>query len=179
MFFKRRMTMGILSGNPKNEPMHYGEVYNIWVYAQSGKLAHAGYQTLLNHIGDDDLKLFLEDMINTMSEEIEEVETLLKENEVGLAPTPPDRPYAKLENIPVGARFNDAEIAMGLAADIAAGLVTCSGIMGQSIREDIALLFGKYHTTKAAYGARLLRINKDKGWIVPPTLHLKIHKKEE
>lgn len=23
----RRMTMGILSGNPQDEPMHYGEVY--------------------------------------------------------------------------------------------------------------------------------------------------------
>jgi hypothetical protein len=26
----RRITMGILSGNPKEEPIHYGEVFDIW-----------------------------------------------------------------------------------------------------------------------------------------------------
>lgn len=24
--------MGILSGNPKNEPLHYGEVFGIWSF---------------------------------------------------------------------------------------------------------------------------------------------------
>ena len=24
--------MGILSGNPQNEPLHYGEVFDIWSY---------------------------------------------------------------------------------------------------------------------------------------------------
>ena len=43
-----------------------------------------------------------------------------------------------LIDIPVGARFQDPEVAAKLTADTAAGLVACSTIMGQSIREDIA-----------------------------------------
>jgi hypothetical protein len=47
--------------------------------------------------------------------------------------------------------------------------------MGQSIREDIAAMFGQFHLSKATYGARLLRINKEKGWLIPPPLHVQTH----
>ena len=58
-----------------------------------------------------------------------------------------------------------------LGANIAAGLVSCSTIMGQCIREDIAMMFGQFHLQKAALGAKVLRLNKEKGWLVPPPLH--------
>ncbi|MGY4761223.1 DUF3231 family protein [Paenibacillus caseinilyticus] len=164
--------MGVLSGNPQSEPMHYGEVFGVWGYLLTLKGLLAGYQTFINHTGDKDLKRFIEDLTQNMKQEIEQVENLLKVNGVGLPPAPPERPLANLESIPVGARFNDPEIAANIHRDIAAGLVTCSQIMGQSIREDIAMMFGQSHTTKAQYGARLLRINKEKGWLVPPPLHV-------
>ncbi|MFY0545042.1 DUF3231 family protein [Brevibacillus sp. H7] len=167
-----RTVMGILSGNPQNEPMHYGEVFGLWTYLTTTKGLLAGYQTFMNHTGDKDLKKFLEDLTQNMKQEIDQVEHLLKVNGVGLPPSPPERPNATLENIPVGARFNDPEIAARVSLDIAAGLVSCSQIMGQSIREDIATMFGQFHMSKATYGARLLRMNKDKGWLIPPPLHL-------
>ena len=167
-----RTVMGILSGNPQNEPMHYGEVFGVWSYLSTTKGLLVAYQTFINHTGDNDLKKFLEDITVSMKQEIEQVENLLKVNGVGLPPSPPERPTANLESIPVGARFNDPEIATGVSINIAAGLVACSQVMGQCIREDIALIFGQFHMTKAQYGARLLRINKDKGWLVPPPLHM-------
>jgi hypothetical protein len=167
-----RTIMGILSGNPQNEPMHYGEVFGVWSYLTVTKGLLVGYQTFINHSGDKDLKKFLEDILENMKQEIKQVEDLLKENGVGLPPSPPERPAVTLESIPVGARFNDPEIAASVSKDIAAGLVACSQIMGQSIREDIAAMFGQFHLSKATYGARLLRLNKEKGWLIPPPLHV-------
>lgn len=163
--------MGILSGNPKEEPMHYGEVFGTWSYLLVGKGLITGYQTHLNHAGDDDLQKLLEEAIQAGQQEIKQIETLLKENGVGLPPTPPERPKACLEDIPIGARFQDPEIAAALAANIAAGLVSCSTIIGQSIREDIALMFGQFHIQNAALGAKVLRLSKEKGWLIPPPLH--------
>ncbi len=163
--------MGILSGNPVDEPMHYGEVFGTWSYLMTAKGLVDGYQTHLNHAGDEDLQKLLEEAIQAGQQEIKQIETLLKENEVGLPPTPPERPKACLEDIPVGARFPDPEIAAGLAASVSAGLVACSTIMGQCIREDIAMMFGQFHVQKAALGAKVLRLNKEKGWLVPPPLH--------
>lgn len=62
----------------------------------------------------------------------------------------------------------DPEIAAALSKEIAGGLVACSTMIGQSIREDIAMMFGQFHTQKAALGAKVLKLNKEKGWLVPP-----------
>ncbi|MDW7676020.1 MAG: DUF3231 family protein, partial [Bacillota bacterium] len=81
---------------------------------------------------------------------------------------------ANLENIPAGARFHDNEIVRSVTADIQAGLISCSTIIAQSIREDIATMFIQFHGTKVQYGARLLRMRKEKGWLIPPPLHQKM-----
>ncbi|WP_163183703.1 DUF3231 family protein [Neobacillus sedimentimangrovi] len=169
--------MGILSGNPKEEPLHYGEVFHIWSsnLIRNGKIA--AYQTMLNHAGDEDLKKLLKEAIELAQQEKKEIEALLKENGVGLPPASPEPPEACLEEIPVGARIPDPAIAATLSADIAAGLVTCSQIIGQSIREDVAMMYGQFHIQKAQLGAKVLRLNKEKGWLIPPSLHL--HKNHE
>ena len=59
-----------------------------------------------------------------------------------------------------------------LSINSAKGLVACSAIMGQSIREDIAMMFGQFHMNKAMFGGKMLKLNKEKGWLVPPPLHL-------
>ncbi|MOA38033.1 hypothetical protein D3C78_1596800 [compost metagenome] len=85
----------------------------------------------------------------------------------------PDKPPANLEDIPAGAKFSDPEIAAKISADTSAGLVACSQVMGLSIREDIDALFAKYHLSKAALGLKILRLNKEKGWLIPPPLQIK------
>lgn len=164
--------MGILSGNPQDEPMHYGEVFGVWTYLMTNKGALVAYQTFLNHVGDNDLQEVIKEAIKNIQSENEQIEKLLKVNGVGLPPTPPERPLADTEDIPVGARFNDPEISAALSMDVAKGLVACSTIMGQSIREDIGTMFGQFHTTKAMAGVKMLRMNKEKGWLVHPPLHM-------
>jgi hypothetical protein len=166
------MIMGILSGNTQHEPMHYGEVFGVWSYLVSKNSMIAGYQTLINHTGDTELKSLLEDIVRTAKQEKEQVENVLKANGIALPPAPPERPSAPLESIPPGARFNDPEIAAMATRDIAVGLVACSQVMGQSVREDIGAMFAQFHTTKAQFGMRILRVNKEKGWLIPPPLHI-------
>lgn len=164
--------MGILSGNPQNEPLHYGEVFGVWSNLLAAKGMLAGYQTFSNHVGDGDLKKLIEEAMDGLKQEIAQTGELLKVNGVGLPPSPPDRPTADLESIPVGARFNDPEISASISKDIAQGLIACSQIIGQSIREDVAMMYGQFHMAKLQLGAKFLRLNKEKGWLVPPPLHL-------
>ncbi|MGG0435831.1 DUF3231 family protein [Priestia megaterium] len=103
--------MGILSGNPTDEPMHYGEVFGTWSFLSTSKGLVAGYQTFLNHVGDKDLHKLVQETIEQCQQEMKGVEKLLKENGVALPPTPPERPEACLDDIPVGARVQDPEVA--------------------------------------------------------------------
>lgn len=165
--------MGILSGNPKNEPMHYGEIFSVWTASTLAKGMVSCYEAYLNHAGDKDLKKILNDLLDQAKLEIKECDELLTENGIAPAPVLPERPPVKLEDIPAGARFTDPEIAAKIAADTSLGLVACSQVMGQSIREDIGALFAKYHLTKTALGLRILQMNKEKGWLIPPPLQIK------
>ncbi|GGA26860.1 DUF3231 family protein [Psychrobacillus lasiicapitis] len=170
--------MGILSGNPKDEPLHYGEVFTLWTNLATNNGLIAAYQTFANHTGDKDLEKILEESIQCMKDENKQIETIVKINGIGLPPAPPERPEARIEDIPPGARFNDPEISAALSMDSAAGLVACSKAMGMSIREDIALMYSQFHMSRAQIGAKLLRLNKDKGWLVPPPLHYSSPEKE-
>jgi len=165
--------MGILTSNPKDEPMHYGEIYGVWMASTAAKGAISCYQAYLNHSGDKDLKKILDALIDQAKLESKELDTLLTDNGITPATTLPERPNVKLEDIPSGARFTDPEIGAKIAADTSMSLVACSQVMGQSIREDIGALFAKYHLTKTALGVRILEIGKEKGWLVPPPLQVK------
>lgn len=164
--------MGILSGNPQDEPLHYGEAFGLWSSLSSAKGALDGYQVFINHTGDPELKAFLKQVIeSSIKPSIKEIEEILLHNDIAVPPTPAERPEADLEQIPVGARLQDAQIAYMVAADIAASVVASSQAMSQSIREDVGLLFSQMGAKKAKDGAELLQIMKDKGWLVPPPLH--------
>lgn len=165
--------MGILSGNPKEEPLHYGEVLGIWGALSVAQGQLVAYEVYHNHVGDQDLKKFIEDTIrNVVKPGIEETEKLLKINGVGLPLAPPERPESNREDIPVGARIMDPEISAAMSKDLSQGLVADSAVIGQSIREDIAMMFGQFHMKKAQQAAKLLQLNKEKGWLVPPPLHV-------
>jgi hypothetical protein len=166
--------LGILSGNPKEEPLHSGEVFYLWSHLLGTKETLVNLQVLCNHTGDHDLKTFLGDLKdNCLKQEEQQVEAILKESGIRLPPSPPDRPNVELQDIPAGARFNDAEIASIAAKEISLGMVLCSSVMGLAIREDIAQMYGEFHVQKSEYGEKLLKINKEKGWIVPPPLMAK------
>ena len=40
--------MGILSGNPKEEPLHYGEIFSIWQFSTKAKGTLSYYQAFKN-----------------------------------------------------------------------------------------------------------------------------------
>lgn len=165
--------MGILSGNPKNNPLHYGEVYNLWSHLSVTIGSLDNYQVYINHSGDDDLKKFIKQVIeNSIKPAIKELSQILLQNDIAVPPTPAERSVADVEQIPVGARLQDVQIAYIVAADIAAGLTACSAAINQSIREDVGFMFAQFSAKKAKDGAALLQIMKDKGWLVtPPLLH--------
>lgn len=166
------MNVGILDGNPKKEPLHYGEVFHLWQASMMAKGLVSCYQTYLNHIGDKDLTDIVRDLADQARQEEQECDKLLVAQEIVPPPGLPEKPKARLEDIPVGARFSDMEITSAISADMAAGLAACSAGIGMSIREDVAALFAKHHAAKAALGLRILRLNKNKGWLVPPPLHM-------
>lgn len=170
--------MGILSGDAKDQPMHYGEIIGCWAFMGANNGLVSAYEAFINQTGDKDLVDFLKESVKMMRSEATEVGKLLIANGIAVPPTLPERPSASLDDIPVGVRFMDPEISGAVSMNVGQGLVSCSQVMGQCLREDIAVMFGKFHMERAKLGGKLLALNKEKGWIIPPPLHTNISKKE-
>ncbi len=164
--------MGVMDGNPKKEPMHYGEVIGVWAFIGSNNGLISGYEAFASHAGDDELIKLLHEAIKMMQAENKELEKTLKKNGIVPPPSLPGRPKVKTDEIPAGAKFMDPEISAAVSLNVGQGLVSCSEVMGQCIREDIAMMFEKYHSERALFGFKLLRLNKEKGWVIPPPLHM-------
>lgn len=166
--------MCAFNSKQQEEPLHSGEVYHLWTYLYNTKGFLVTLQVLMNHTGDDDLKAYLEDFNeNSVTEEEKQVETFLKETGIRLPPAPPDRPNVELQDIPAGARFNDPEIAVLIQKELMTSKLMCSYIMSMCAREDIGSMFEEFHTQKAEYEGRLLKLSKEKGWLVPPPINVK------
>lgn len=163
--------MGILSGNPMKEPLHSGELTGIWAYVMSTNGLMRLYETFSNHVGDEDLKQELQSMLQTTEQEVDELTKVLKQNGIGLPPTTPERPVAVADEIPPGARLFDPEVANTVAMNLGQGMVSCSMVMGQCIREDIAMMFVQFHAAKAMVILKWLRLLKEKAWLIVPPLH--------
>ncbi|MDQ0228027.1 DUF3231 family protein [Metabacillus niabensis] len=166
--------MGILSGKPQEEPLHSGEIYNLWSHLFATKGTLVSLQILDNHAGDHDLKVFLEDLMeNCFKQEEQQTEAILKQNGIRLPPAPPGRPDVHVEDIPAGARFNDPEIAILVQKELMSGKMFFSYVSSSAIREDIATMFDEFLVQRTEYEAKLLKISKEKGWLVPPPLMVK------
>ena len=165
--------MGILNGNPKHEPLHYGEIFTLWEASMGAKGCLSCTTAYTYHAGDKELKELLRELIDQCKMEIKELDNILLDNGIPPSPMLPERPETKYEDISPGARFSDMEIAAKIAIENSAGLVACSTAMGLSIREDIGALFAKYHGIKTVFGLKILKMVKEKGWLIPPPLLIK------
>ncbi|MCG3421012.1 DUF3231 family protein [Oceanobacillus jordanicus] len=166
--------MSKLNNSKEEEALHAGEVYNLWSYLYNTKCFCVTMQVLINHTGDNDLKVLLEDVLeNGFTQEEQQVETLLKETGIRLPPAPPDRPNVETQDIPAGARFNDPEIAALVQKELIAGRMSSSYIIGISFQEKLRTMFEEFNTQKEEYELKLLTLTKEKGWIVYPPINTK------
>lgn len=165
------LNVGVMDSNPKNEPLHYGEVTGLWAFVAANNGLISGYEISANHAGDQDLIKILEEAVTMIKGHNKEVEEVLKSNGITPPPSLPGTPKANPEDIPTGARYIDPQISATISTNVGQGLVSCSMVMGQCIREDIAKMFAKYHSEWALLGYKLLKLNKEKGWLIHPPLH--------
>ncbi len=163
--------LDVITGQRK-DPLHYGEVFFVWQHLMQAKSCIVKYSLLRNHVHDSGLGEFINKMIvDIIKPEVSTLEDILKLNGISPPPSPPDKPDANTSNIPPGARFSDQEIATCIWHDISMALVSCSQAIGISLREDIGRFFAFHHGQLVMQGNSLMKLMKDKGWIITPPMH--------
>lgn len=162
----------MMKGNMDNEPkapLHVGEVMNLWTLLTIFEDAHAVYIAALNTTTDDELIHAIKNAEKESKQDVKELKKFLEREGVPLPPTAEGKPKSDPNEIPLGVKLTDSEIANAISAKIAACITFCGKGMAESIRNDVAMLLLKHQTRLMIYGESFKSLMRKRGWIkVPP-----------
>jgi hypothetical protein len=158
----------VVDDDPK-APMHVGEVMALWTYLAFSQEAATFVQIALNTTTDQELRLALHDCLKLNNKHQERVRQVLVLNGVPLPPASEEKPLTDSTAIPHGVKQTDYEIANGLAIKSTSSMVMCATNAGQSVRNDIGLMWVELQSEMLISSFNLKNIMRKRGWLkVPP-----------
>lgn len=162
-------TIKTMFDNEPKSPLHVGEVMSLWTMLTIFEEAHSIYIAALNMTTDDELIHALKEAKKASKQDIKELREFLKKEGVPLPLASAEKPNSEPNDVPLGVKLTDYEIANAVSAKIATNVAFCGASMAQSIRNDVGMLFLKYQMEMITYGASLKTLMRKRGWIkVPP-----------
>jgi hypothetical protein len=150
-------------------PLHTGEVMNIWTFYSFVGEAKQSSVMALNHTSDNELSHALEDVIYHLEDkQLMKLKEFMKTNGIPLPDISADKSISDPNDVPLGAKMTDKEIANALILKISSGMIFCSRGISESVRDDVGLMFTEFHTQKVVYGLKVKKLMEKRGWLLVP-----------
>lgn len=167
--FWNTIKMSIDNLDEPKHPLHTGEVTSCWIYYTALKEFIRYEEVGLNTTNDDEVREMLTDAIKMCESQTRRLEDFMVKEGIPLPELPAKKPKSDVNAVPLGAKLTDDEIANGISAKIAVGIVECATGQAQAIRNDIGFMWVKFQTELLTFGTPLKALMKKRGWIrVPP-----------
>lgn len=149
--------------------LHIGEAMGCWTYHTAIAEEIPVLEIAKNSTFDNILLELIKEAKEIASEQRNILEDFMLKEGSPLANTSEPKPNSDAHAIPLGAKSTDLEIANLLAAKITSNIVMCLTNISQSIRNDIGVMWVRFHTEKCIYGMELKTKMRKHGWLkVPP-----------
>ncbi|MEN1968565.1 DUF3231 family protein [Lentibacillus sp. N15] len=160
-----------LTDNHKN-PLHVGETMACWTYLNfvSGII---GYMEVAIHMTtDSELKKQLQNALQVPLSHKKELSQFMRKEGVSLPDMPEHKPESNPNDVPLGAKLTDNEIANTININFVVAADMCAGAASQSLRTDVAIMFLRYQIDKLSLGLKFKDLMQQKGWLkIPPFYH--------
>ncbi|WP_261134450.1 DUF3231 family protein [Bacillus sp. Marseille-Q3570] len=158
----------LVDDEPKN-PLHVGEVTGVWTYLAVINEAIRYEEIGLNTTTDNDLKELLKDAKKLCESQSQRLSDFMQKEGIPLPPSPPKKPISDSNEIPLGSKLTDDEIANGVSLKIATAAVECAMANSQTIRTDVGIIWTEFYTEMLTFGATTKTLLRKRGWLkVPP-----------
>lgn len=162
-------TLKLLVDNEPKSPMHVGEVMSIWTYLTVLDEALRYEEVGLNTTTDDEVKELLVDAKKICESQSQRLSNFMQKEGIPLPSNQAKKPVSEPNEIPLGVKLTDDEIANGVSLKIAAASVECAMGNSQSIRTDLGLIWTEFYTEMLTFGATTKTLLRKRGWIkIPP-----------
>ncbi len=154
----------------EKNPLHVGEVMNLWFYLHGTEQTLRYDQHAYNLAQDPDLREKIMDIIeNVHRPMIKELTQFFKDEGIPLPDVGAEKLTGDYKALPEGARMNDEEIANLIAYNLVVGITSATRGLTESVRSDVGYLFAKYHMMKVTFSLTFKTLMMEKGWLrMPP-----------
>ncbi|MFZ5645833.1 MAG: DUF3231 family protein [Bacillota bacterium] len=151
-------------------PLNVLEVSNLWLFLAITNNTLRNEEIAINITQDNELKKILQDAREIHKTAAEDINKLLKQENVALPEDTPEKAYvSEVKNIPEGAKPNDEEIANLMSFNLLLGIKYSARGSTESIRPDVGYIFFKVIVKKTLLGVTLKALMQKRGWLrVPP-----------
>lgn len=157
-----------LTDNHKN-PLHVGEAMACWTYLAFASEIVVYIEIGLNTTTDTELKNLYQDGYHLVTSHRSELSEFMKQEGVPLPEIPESKPQSDPNEIPLGVKFTDRQLANTISINFIVAADMCATSASQCLRTDTALMFLKFQTEKLSLGLKAKELMQKKGWLkVPP-----------
>lgn len=160
-----------LTDNHKN-PLHVGEAMACWTYLAFVSEIVVYIEIGLNTTTDTELKKLYQDGHNVVTSHQKELSEFMKQEGVPLPKIPESKPQSDPDEIPLGAKFTDSQLANTIGINFIVAADTCATAASQCLRTDTALMFLKFQTEKLSLSLKTKELMQKKGWLKVPPFYL-------
>ncbi|MGP4080468.1 DUF3231 family protein [Pseudalkalibacillus sp. R45] len=158
----------LVDNEPKN-PLHVGEVMGIWTYLTVINEAIRYEEIALNTTTDNEVKNLLIDAKKLCESQSQKLSNFMEKEGIPLPLTQPKKPISDSNEVPLGTKLTDDEIANGVSLKIVTAATECAIANSQTIRTDVALIWTEFYTEMLTFGATTKTLLRKRGWLkVPP-----------
>ncbi|WP_078548899.1 DUF3231 family protein [Litchfieldia alkalitelluris] len=162
-------TLKLEVDNEPKSPLHVGEVTSCWMYVALMDEASIFMQAGLNMTNDDVLRKVLIESLKQCDKQSQKLRNFMKNEGVHLPSVSEPRPDSDPNDVPLGAKLTDNEIANGVSIKTATAIIHCATSASQSIRNDVGTMWIEFMSDKLVFGVSLKTLMRERGWIkVPP-----------
>ncbi|WP_430789782.1 DUF3231 family protein [Virgibacillus flavescens] len=162
-------TLKTLVDDEPKAPLHVGEVMSCWTYLTVLTQAITYEEIGLNTTTDKEVRELLVDAKKLCESQVKRMNDFLLNEGVPIPSSGDTKPSSEPNEIPLGAKLTDDEIANGISLKTATVAVECAVGNSQSIRSDLGLLWTGFNAELIAFGATTKVLLRKRGWLkIPP-----------
>ncbi|GAA0316896.1 hypothetical protein GCM10008967_04350 [Bacillus carboniphilus] len=150
-------------------PLHVIEVGDCWTYLALIEEFIRYEEVGLNTTNDDEVIEMLTDVIKTCESQVRKLSKFMREEGLPLPEVTSAKPKSDHNDIPLGVKLTDDEIANGMSFKVVSCLQFCAKGQVDAIRNDIAIIWLEFFTEWVAIGTTIKTLMRKRGWLkVPP-----------
>ena len=150
-------------------PLHIGEAMACWSWLAQLAEDQVHTEAGINSTTDPELSKAFHEGVKMFKSQKERLTEFLRLEGVHLPPLSESKPTSNPNQIPLGVKLSDDELANSLNIKLVMGITFYANALTQSIRNDVRLIWVEFLQEYMTFSGTLKPLIKRRGWLkVPP-----------